>query len=89
MSIRWLALYTAEDTHPRLFDSLDGALNYLERFEQLSEEMLDYFALRIMSEGVAKAVPPEVRYPYHLTYCDLRSNQPTTHPEKVTLGEAR
>ncbi len=84
MSIRWLALYTATDTHPRLFDSLDGVLLYLERFEQLSEEMLDYFALRIMSEGEARANAPEVRYPYHLIYYDLLPNR----YEKAALGQA-
>jgi hypothetical protein len=84
MSIRWLALYTAEDTHPRLFDSLDGALCYLERFEQLSEEMLDYFALHIMSEGEAKAMPPEVRYPYRLTYYALESHS----VGRAAVGEA-
>lgn len=70
MSVRWIALYTAEDTHPRLFDDLDRALQFLQKQERLPEEVLDAFALNMMVRGVAAAEPPEVRRTYRLGYVD-------------------
>jgi len=72
MSLRWLALYTGEDPHPRLFDSLERALAYLERFERLPKDVLDTFALKLMGLGEATVAPPEVRQGYHLIYTDVQ-----------------
>lgn len=72
MSVRWLALYTGEDPHPRMFDSLERALAYLERFERLPEDVLDTFALKLMGMGEATVAPPEARQGYHLIYTDVQ-----------------
>ena len=72
MPVRWLALYSGEDPHPRLFDSLERALAYLERFERLPEEVLDSFALKLMGMGEATVAPPEAKQGYHLIYTDVQ-----------------
>ncbi|MFN8510488.1 MAG: hypothetical protein U0Z75_08050 [Deinococcaceae bacterium] len=77
MSIAWLALYTDDDPHPRLFDSLGGALNYLERFEQVPDEVLDTLSLELTRQVEAVASPPETRRRYRLT----RHTSATTHPQ--------
>ncbi len=89
MSLRWLALYTGEDPHPRMFDSLERALAYLERFERLPEDVLDTFALKLMGVGEATVAPPEVRQGYHLIYTDVQRQAQSEavlegHPEEKT-----
>lgn|GEM_PF-1792719 len=89
MSVRWLALYTGEDPHPRMFDSLERALAYLERFERLPEDVLDTFALKLMGLGEATVAQPEVRQGYHLIYTDIqRQNRQDAALEGRTVTEA-
>ncbi|MBB6097156.1 hypothetical protein HNR42_000570 [Deinobacterium chartae] len=68
MPFRWIALYQGADTHPRLFDSLERALEYLARQERLEEHLLDALATRVLSLGSGDLAPPVTRVNYRLTY---------------------
>ncbi|WP_041230960.1 hypothetical protein [Deinococcus peraridilitoris] len=62
MTLRWLDLYCGEDPHPRRFDRIETALEYLRRIERLPQE-----ALQVMAEyGVVE--PPLARRAYRLSF---------------------
>jgi len=60
MTLRWLDLYAGDDTHPRRFDRLETAVDYLRRIERLSDEAIDTLT------RTGQVEPPLARRPYRL-----------------------